>query len=198
VCRCWRPQPRHHSISALPTTDAKDPVPSHRVLSETIKFQRTVNAPCPVSAGPRVQWHLPSVRDRLRRSLALWLKGIFLAHNSRQDSVAATREACGRFKPVCRELRELPAKGVGSSRLIGGGHEPGCVGTRGMAVAVATLSGPVEPDADPLARSSSAGQRQRPGKILWRPKPRVRGARGLQTMAGAQLPCLQAVSSVCT
>lgn len=47
------------SISALPTADARDPVPSHRTLSETIKFQRTVNAPCLVSAVPRVQWRRP-------------------------------------------------------------------------------------------------------------------------------------------
>lgn len=38
-------------------------------------------------------------------------------------------------------------RGGAPARLVGGGHEPGRVGTRGMAVAGAALPGPVEPDA---------------------------------------------------
>ena len=49
---------------------------------------------------------LPSVRGRLRRGLALWVKGTLLAHNGCQDSVAAALEAHGCFETVRRELRE--------------------------------------------------------------------------------------------
>ncbi len=49
--------------------------------------------------------HLPSLEDRLRQGLALWVKGTLLAHNGCQDSVAAALEAHGRFETVRRELR---------------------------------------------------------------------------------------------
>ncbi len=49
--------------------------------------------------------HLPSVRGRLRRGLALWVKGTLLAHNGCQDSEAAL-EVHGCFETVRRELRE--------------------------------------------------------------------------------------------
>ena len=50
--------------------------------------------------------HLPSLQGRLRRGLALWLRGILLAGNGCQDTVAAALEAHGRFETVRRELRE--------------------------------------------------------------------------------------------
>ncbi|MCY4520756.1 MAG: transposase, partial [Caldilineaceae bacterium] len=50
--------------------------------------------------------HLPSLEDRLRRGLALWVKGTLLAHNGCQDSVAAALEAHGCFETLRRELRE--------------------------------------------------------------------------------------------
>ena len=53
-----------------------------------------------------LEQHLPSLPDRLRQSLALWLKGTLLAHNGCQDSVAAALELHGCFETVCRELRE--------------------------------------------------------------------------------------------
>ena len=50
--------------------------------------------------------HLPSIQGRLRRGLALWLRGLLLACNGCRDSVAAALEAHGRFETVRRELRE--------------------------------------------------------------------------------------------
>ena len=52
------------------------------------------------------QRHLPSVRGRLRRGLALWVKGTLLAHNGCQDSTAVALESHGRCETVRRELRE--------------------------------------------------------------------------------------------
>ena len=49
---------------------------------------------------------LPSVRGRLRRDLALWVKGTILAHNGCLDSTAAAVEMHGRFETLRRELRE--------------------------------------------------------------------------------------------
>ncbi|MYD91544.1 MAG: transposase [Caldilineaceae bacterium SB0662_bin_9] len=49
---------------------------------------------------------LPSLPERLRWGLALWLKGTLLAHNGCQDSVAMALEGHGRFETVRRELRE--------------------------------------------------------------------------------------------
>ena len=50
--------------------------------------------------------HLPSVRGRLRRGLALWVKGTLLAHNGCQDSAVAALEMHGCYETVRRELRE--------------------------------------------------------------------------------------------
>ena len=44
--------------------------------------------------------------DRLRRGLALWVKGTLPAHNGGQDSLAAALEMHGCFETVRRELRE--------------------------------------------------------------------------------------------
>ncbi len=52
-----------------------------------------------------LEQHLPSLPDRLRQGLALWLKGTLLAHNGCQDSVAAALELHGCFETVRRELR---------------------------------------------------------------------------------------------
>ena len=49
---------------------------------------------------------LPSLEDRLRRVLALWLKGTLPAHNGCQDSVAMALEPHGCFETLRRELRE--------------------------------------------------------------------------------------------
>ena len=49
---------------------------------------------------------LPSLQGRLRRVLALWVKGAVLAHNGCQDSTAVALEMHGHYETVRRELRE--------------------------------------------------------------------------------------------
>ena len=58
------------------------------------------------SLSRELQQHLPSVQGRLRRDLALWVKGTILAHNGCQDSVVAALEMHGCHETVRRELRE--------------------------------------------------------------------------------------------
>ena len=53
-----------------------------------------------------LEQRLPSLPDRLRQGLALWVKGTLLAHNGCQASVAAALEMHGCFETVRRELRE--------------------------------------------------------------------------------------------
>ena len=66
---------------------------------------------------------LPSVQGRLRRGLALWVKGAVLAHNGCQDSTAAALDMHGRFETLRRELREWTCDDADRLRSWGPGTE---------------------------------------------------------------------------
>ena len=66
---------------------------------------------------------LPSVQGRLRRGLALWVKGAVLAHNGCQDSTAAALDMHGCFETLRRELREWTCDDADRLRSWGPGTE---------------------------------------------------------------------------
>ena len=67
--------------------------------------------------------HLPSIQGRLRRVLALWVKGAVLAHNGCQDSTAVVLEMHGHYETVRRELREWTYDDADRIRSWGPGTE---------------------------------------------------------------------------
>ncbi len=133
VYRCWRPQPQHL------------PYPHCQPRTPGIRFRHTASSQKPSSFSE--QSMPPALYPLCRESSGIC---------PRSGTVCGGAWPCfGGNGP--RDMRRFRAGALGTvgtprqrggapAHLVGGGHEPGRVGTRGMAVAGAALPGPVEPD----------------------------------------------------